>query len=549
MPSSQGFSYCLTCIDRYTRWTEAIPLTNIQAETVAQALYTHWFARYGIPEGITTDRGSQFRSELFRTLAKNFGIRLSYTTSYHPQANGMIERWHRVLKPSIMCHTSIHWTFALPAVLLGLRSVYREDLGCSPAELVYGENLRLPGQFFTSSEIEKVDNMFLQKLNRHLQDLNPVPTSSHDKRHVFIFKDLVACTHVFLRVNTVKPTLHTPYTGPYEVYSRNDKTFTIRIKGKNCVVSIDRVKPAHLLSDSSDLAEPKRFSHINIDLVGPMPSSQGFSYCLTCIDRYTRWTEAIPLTNIQAETVAQALYTHWFARYGIPEGITTDRGSQFRSELFRTLAKNFGIRLSYTTSYHPQANGMIERWHRVLKQSIMCHTSIHWTFALPAVLLGLRSVYREDLGCSPAELVYGENLRLPGQFFTSSEKEKVDNMFMQKLNRHLQDLKPVPTSSHDKRHVFVFKDLAACTHVFLRVDAAKPTLHTPYTGPYEVYSRNDKTFTIRIKGKNCVVSIDRVKPAHLLSDSSDLAEPPDIPSKLVHNAPVLRPTENDRILS
>ncbi|GFV94621.1 uncharacterized protein TNCV_3826881 [Trichonephila clavipes] len=71
----------------------------------------------------------------------------SRTTSYHPCSNGMIERVHRQFKASLMFHTNSSWFEALPVVILGIRSVFKEDLQSSSAELVYGEPLRLPGEF------------------------------------------------------------------------------------------------------------------------------------------------------------------------------------------------------------------------------------------------------------------------------------------------------------------------------------------------------------------------------------------------------------------
>lgn len=89
-----------------------------------------------------------------------------------------------------------------------------------------------------------------------------------------------------------------------------------------------------------------RLSHPGIKasqrLVGPLPPSRGCIYLLTCIDRFSRWPEAIALHNITAETVATALVEHWIARFGTPATITHDRGRQFQSALFASLAKLLG---------------------------------------------------------------------------------------------------------------------------------------------------------------------------------------------------------------
>ena len=69
-----------------------------------------------------------------------------------------------------------------------------------------------------------------------------------------------------------------------------------------------------------------RFSQVHIDLVGPLPVSSGFRYCLTTIDRYTRWPDALPLSDITAKAVAKAFVSNWVARFGCPQQITTDQG-------------------------------------------------------------------------------------------------------------------------------------------------------------------------------------------------------------------------------
>ena len=87
----------------------------------------------------------------------------------------------------------------------------------------------------------------------------------------------------------------------------------------------------------------ERFDHVHVDLVGPLPYSDGFKYLLTCVDRFTRWPEAIPRKDIRAETVADAFFGGWVARFETPATITTDRGAQFESRLWDTLCNQFGI--------------------------------------------------------------------------------------------------------------------------------------------------------------------------------------------------------------
>ena len=93
----------------------------------------------------------------------------------------------------------------------------------------------------------------------------------------------------------------------------------------------------------------ERFDHIHIDIVGPLPYADGFRYLLTCVDRFTRWPEAIPLVDIRAETVADAFYSGWIARFGTPATITTDRGAQFESKLWDGLCNQCGIVRNRTT--------------------------------------------------------------------------------------------------------------------------------------------------------------------------------------------------------
>ena len=139
-----------------------------------------------------------------------------------------------------------------------------------------------------------------------------------------------------------------------------------------------------------------RFDSLHVDLVSPLPPSQGFSYLLTVVDRFTRWPEAIPVADISAKTCSRAFLAHWVARFGVPSSMTSDRGRQFVSELWRKTAALMGASTNATTAYHPQSNGMVERMHRTMKAALKAklESDPNWYDALPMVLLGIRLVFK-----------------------------------------------------------------------------------------------------------------------------------------------------------
>ena len=161
----------------------------------------------------------------------------------------------------------------------------------------------------------------------------------------------------------------------------------------------------------------RRFTEVTLDLVGPLPPSQGFRYLLTMINRSTRWFECLKLKDITASSVISGFLRAWVSRYGVPVTVVTDQGGQFTGSLWATLCTKLSIHHGVTSSFHPEANGLIERMHRRLKPSLRakCQSS-SWSTELPLILLGIRSAPRETDAISSFERVLGVPPILPGDY-------------------------------------------------------------------------------------------------------------------------------------
>lgn len=278
----------------------------------------------------------------------------------------------------------------------------------------------------------------------------------------------------------------------------------------------------HVNSNLGTFQPAGKLEHLHVDLVGPLPTTQqGHRYLVTMIDRFSRWPEAVPIQEMTAETVAKTIYEHWICRFGAPIHITTDQGRQFESELFMSLLKLLGVKRSRTTAYHPESNGMIERWHRSLKAALTARMEENssWLEELPTVLLGLRAAIKAESEVSAAELMYGQVIRLPGDFYVTSQSSNYlePSAYVEKLRNTFANIKPIPHRKNNHRKIFVFKELNNCSHVFIRNDMVRKPLTPTYNGPYRVLQRNNKTFKVQLPNRQVEVSIDRLKPAFLVN--------------------------------
>ncbi|GFR28081.1 gag-pol polyprotein [Trichonephila clavata] len=158
--------------------------------------------------------------------------------------------------------------------------------------------------------------------------------------------------------------------------------------------------------------------------------------------------------------------------------------------------------------------------------------------AQPAVLLGIQCSLKEDLKCSAAELVFGNTLHLVNFLGLIPEISRcLHKIFLQNLRNNVQDLQPTLVSRHSKSNVLSIKIfLTVLTYFFVRQDCVRKSLQQPCDGPFEIISHNNKFFTLLIKGKKSVISVDRLKPAFV-----EIEDPVQLHPGLIQCRPRLRP--------
>ncbi len=163
--------------------------------------------------------------------------------------------------------------------------------------------------------------------------------------------------------------------------------------------------------------------------------------------------------------------------------------------------KRLKIQHSQTTTDHPQSNGMLECFHRRLKDALRARcAAANWVDHLPWVLLGLRAAAREDDGSIPAQAVFGSPLILPGQFLDSPELPSL--IFLEQFSKTLSAAEHTSTRHNTaatrQPPSQLPDDLAHALTVFLRWNGHVPPLQPLYDGPYAVLRSSLHHFMLRI---------------------------------------------------
>ena len=175
------------------------------------------------------------------------------------------------------------------------------------------------------------------------------------------------------------------------------------------------------------------FQQISVDIVGPLPlceTGRGDQYIVTMIDSFSRFCLLDPAPEVTADTVIRSI-DRWIATFGAPESILSDNGPQFISAIYRHFMEAHGVKVQFTSTYHPCCNGKIERLHRWIKERLRCiaydggknfvNGKDDWARYLPAIQYAYNSTPNRMTTYSPRDIVFGEQPRSVHDYsFTAS---------------------------------------------------------------------------------------------------------------------------------
>ena len=155
------------------------------------------------------------------------------------------------------------------------------------------------------------------------------------------------------------------------------------------------------------------FYQIGIDFVGPLPRTKSRNkYIITAIDYLTKWPEAKAVPEATAEQTATFIYEEIICRHGCPTKILSDRGSHFKNQMIEELTKRFEIKHLFSTPYHPQTNGLVERFNRTLCESLAKNVSLmdgeesEWDLFIAPTLFAYRTSKNSVTKMTPFFLMY-----------------------------------------------------------------------------------------------------------------------------------------------
>ena len=270
------------------------------------------------------------------------------------------------------------------------------------------------------------------------------------------------------------------------------------------------------------------------DILGELPETEnGNRYILVVSDYFTKWTESFPMRNMEASTVAKIIVEEVIVRYGVPSYIHSDQGRQFESKLFQEVCDILNIKKTRTTPYHPQSDGMVERFNKTLVTMLSSYVSEHqrdWDKYIPYVMMAYRSAEHETTGQTPNRLMLGREVSTPLDIMYEmppSIKQIPENRWAWELKERMEEAHSFVRNKakgemrrqkryYDRKLSYQRFEKDDDVYVFfpVRKSGCSSKLTSFWKGPYKVLEKyGDLTYKVDCGqgGRPQVIHVDRMK--------------------------------------
>jgi hypothetical protein len=269
-----------------------------------------------------------------------------------------------------------------------------------------------------------------------------------------------------------------------------------------------------------------------MDILGPLPKTEhGNRFLLVISDRFSKLTRTVPLRTITLLGVAKAFCDAWVFSYGPPCYLLTDNGTLFNAKVFLSVCRELGIAKIFTTAYHPQTNGQVERFSRTIINSLRGYVErrqTDWDEYTSAITFGYNCRVHSSLNLAPFELIL---FRPPPTLSVGpSEEEFQDTPASAKLRviTRVKELVPLAQTrlaeaqaqykkNFDRSIKENNKEVLSGSWVYLLREVHEagrnPKLDDQVDGPYQVIETDGRVFKLRIGDDDVPVSSDRITPA------------------------------------
>ncbi|KAM3913063.1 protein NYNRIN-like [Leptodactylus fuscus] len=254
------------------------------------------------------------------------------------------------------------------------------------------------------------------------------------------------------------------------------------------------------------------FQRLQIDYI-QLPKSATYEYVLVCVDLFSGWVEAYPVSRATAQVTAKKLMSELVCRFGIPEVIESDRGTHFTGEIMKEIMSALGIEQAFHTPYHPQSSGKVERLNGTLKlkiQKAMAETGRPWPECLSLALYSVRTTPNRKTGLSPFEVLFGSVPRL-GLYFPQTLQLNYDSTasYVQSLCQRLKVThEQVFSSIPDPSDLSGTHSLQPGDWVVVKRHTRKP-LEPRYDGPFQVLLTT--ATSVKLEGKSTWIHASHCK--------------------------------------